>query len=29
LALASLMMSRALMRPWVMRSTSPAQRAGT
>jgi hypothetical protein len=29
LALASLMTSSALMRPAVMRSTSPAQRAGT
>src|SRR6267143_824449 len=28
-ALASLMTSTALMRPWVRRSTSPAQRAGT
>jgi len=29
LALASLRMSTALMRPWVTRSTSPAQRTGT
>jgi len=29
LALASWMMSTAWMRPWVMRSTSPAQRTGT
>jgi hypothetical protein len=28
-ALASLSTSVALMRPWVTRSTSPAQRAGT